>query len=129
MARMAPRVGADVWGYSFKLGSEVATSDRTHSALCRAFESTIPYFRDRDVCKGNKKKVDHKRWWPLWMEAKTNCPYLNDRPLVTPTWLDADSVPPPSSPHAMISMYQSAAAIAPFWNLGRAYSPHGKLSL
>ena len=121
MARMARRVGVDLWECSLNLGNEIerlSRTNRSQSALCRASESTIPFFSDRDVCTGNRRRVDHTRWWPLWMEARSNCPHLKNRPLVTTTWLDSDSVPPPTRVHGMPSMFDSDSGIAPFWNLG-----------
>ena len=125
LARLGRVVGRDLWE-----AYPTTVDGMTLSALCRAAYYAIPFFRVRKECSGNIRAERRKRWWPLWYEAKRNCPNLlttgvSVSLLENSQWNDDKFLAtfgthPPSDHYSMPFLFHPYDAIAPFWSLGLA---------
>lgn len=125
LARLGRVVGRDLWE-----AYPTTVDGMQLSALCRAAYYAIPFFRVRSECPGNSRAERRKRWWPLWYEAKNNCPnllttgvsatLLEDSQFNDDKFVATFGIHPPLDRYSMPYLFHPYDAIAPFWSLGLA---------
>ena len=105
--------GVDLWKDPVRIGEG---DKEKASLLCKAMSTANPYLTKRTVCDGNIEEIDERRWWPLALSTRSQCPSWlsqNDQPAA---WLREKALP--TSKYQMPSMYFEHDGIAPFWNIG-----------
>ena len=116
LARMAIKAGVNLWKDPVRIGE----GDKEQSSLlCKVMSTANPYHTKRALCDGNIEEIDERRWWPLALSTRSECPSWlsqNDQPAA---WLREKALP--TSKYQMPSMYFEHDGIAPFWNIG---NPH-----
>lgn len=97
-------------------------NDDGASIMCRAAEFSIPYYRNRPVCKPGSDIDNIERWGPLLQDARNYCPTLAHKDSHWPAWYPLDAPEPASHPFDMVNIFYPHDGIAPFWNLGLSHA-------
>lgn len=98
----------------------VRWSSNGESVLCKAIEFALPMYNNGGDCSGNIRNENQKRWWPIFVEAKRNCPNLakTAAPNKNNTSTVTFDMMPPEDIYEMPNRYYQHDGIAYFWNLG-----------
>lgn len=116
LSRMAESVGHNLWN---EFTQRKADGTSGSSIMCRAARFSIPFYRNRPVCKPGSDIDNVQRWQPLLQDARNYCPTLINKDKVWPVeWFPNDAQPPPQHAYDMPSVFYPHDGIAPFWNLG-----------